>query len=61
MLDGGSHVLAAVRVLDDILRRMQEHKSKKRTPLRELRLAQSLLPDSHVGPERHTDPNFTTA
>jgi pyruvate kinase len=61
MLDEGSHVLAAVRVLDDILRRMQEHKSKRRTPLRELRLTQSLLPESHVGSERHTDPNLTTA
>jgi pyruvate kinase len=54
-------MLAAVRVLDDILRRMQEHKPKRRTPLRELRLAQPLLPDSNVESERHIDSTFTTA
>lgn len=61
MLNEGPHILAAVRVLDDILRRMQGHKSKRRTLLHELPLTHSLLPDSNVGSERHTDPTFTTA
>lgn len=39
MLNKGPHVLSAVRVLDDILTRMQAHQSKKRSLLRELRLA----------------------
>jgi pyruvate kinase len=39
MLNKGPHVLSAVRVLDDILKRMQTHQSKKRSMLRELRLA----------------------
>jgi pyruvate kinase len=42
MLNKGRHVLAAVQVLDDILRRMQAHQDKKRTMLRELRLAHAL-------------------
>lgn len=37
MLNKGPHVVKAVRTLDDILRRMQEHQLKKRTLLRELR------------------------
>jgi len=39
MLNKGPHVTTAVRVLDDILRRMQAHQSKKRAMLRELQLA----------------------
>jgi pyruvate kinase len=39
MLNKGPHVVKAVRVLDDILRRMQEHQSKKRSMLRPLRVA----------------------
>ncbi|QDV52860.1 pyruvate kinase [Gimesia fumaroli] len=39
MLNKGQHVLHAVRTLDDILRRMQSHQTKKRAMLRELRLA----------------------
>ena len=39
MLNKGPHVVSAVRVLDDILRRMQAHQTKKRSMLRELRLA----------------------
>jgi len=42
MLNKGPHVLSAVRVLDDILRRMQPHQLKKRAMLRELRLAHTL-------------------
>jgi pyruvate kinase len=41
MLNKGPHVVSAVRVLDDILRRMQAHQTKKRSMLRELRLARS--------------------
>ena len=46
MLNKGPHVLTAVRVLDDILRRMQAHQAKKRSMLRELRLAHSLPTES---------------
>ena len=42
MLNKGPHVQSAVRVLDDILRRMQTHQAKKRAMLRELRLAHAL-------------------
>jgi pyruvate kinase len=41
MLNKGPHLLSAVRLLDDILRRMQDHQNKKRAMLRELRLAHS--------------------
>ena len=44
MLNKGPHVVAAVRVLDDILRRMQSHQNKKRSMLRGLRLAHP-IPD----------------
>lgn len=37
MLNKGPHILDAVRVLDDILRRMQEHQNKKSPKLRALR------------------------
>jgi pyruvate kinase len=39
MLNKGPHLVEAVRVLDDILRRMQSHQSKKRSMLRRLALA----------------------
>ncbi len=39
MLNKGLHVVSAVRVLDDILRRMQAHQTKNMAMLRELRLA----------------------
>jgi pyruvate kinase len=42
MLNKGAHVLDAVRVLDDILRRMQAHQTKKQPMLRMLRLAHAL-------------------
>lgn len=47
MLNKGPYVLDAVRVLDDILQRMEQHQSKKRPMLRHLRLADHL-------PERAT-------
>jgi pyruvate kinase len=37
MLNKGPHILDAMRALDDILRRMQEHQSKKRPLLRALK------------------------
>jgi pyruvate kinase len=42
MLNKGPHVIHAVQVLDDILRRMQAHQAKKRAMLRELHLAHAL-------------------
>jgi pyruvate kinase len=39
MLNKGPHILEAVEALDDILRRMQAHQTKKRSLLRPLRLA----------------------
>jgi pyruvate kinase len=42
MLNKGPHVISAVRVLDDILRRMQDHQTKKRAMLRALHLAHAL-------------------
>ena len=44
MLNKGPQVVSAVRVLDDILRRMQAHQTKKRAMLRELRLAHARPP-----------------
>jgi len=46
MLNKGPHIVAAVRVLDDILRRMPGHQSKKRSLLRPLQLARSFPADS---------------
>jgi pyruvate kinase len=42
MLNKGPHVVEAVKSLDDILRRMASHQTKKRAMLRELRLAHAL-------------------
>jgi pyruvate kinase len=39
MLNKGPYVVAAVRILDDILRRMQSHQEKKRSMLRKLHVA----------------------
>lgn len=49
MLNKGPHILSAVRVLDDILRRMQAHQAKKRAMLRELRLAHTLPAGAYSG------------
>lgn len=47
MLNKGPHVVEAVRMLDNILRRMQAHQNKKTAMLRELKLARrALLPRS---------------
>jgi pyruvate kinase len=42
MLNKGPYILNAMQVLDDILRRMQEHHAKKRSLMRHLRLADAL-------------------
>jgi pyruvate kinase len=39
MLNKGPHILEAVKVLDEILKRMQNHQTKKQSLLRQLRLA----------------------
>jgi pyruvate kinase len=44
MLNKGPYLLSALRVSDDILRRMQAHQTKKRPKLRALQAAH-LLPD----------------
>ena len=43
MLNKGAHVLEALRVLNDILLRMQGHLNKKSPVLRQLRLARDVL------------------
>jgi len=44
MLNKGPHIIEAVKVLDDILQRMQGHHCKKRSMLRKLHLAADLTP-----------------
>nr|WP_084182814.1 pyruvate kinase [Nevskia soli] len=50
MLNKGPHILQAVRTLDDILRRMQAHQSKKSPQLRALRLARLFAGTTAGGP-----------
>ena len=52
MLNKGPHMVTAVRVLDDILRRMHAHQAKKKSMLRELRLAHTLF-SAHVAESDH--------
>jgi pyruvate kinase len=40
MLNKGPHILAAIRMLDDILRRMQSHQHKKTPKLRKLSISE---------------------
>lgn len=54
MLNKGPHVLQAVRTLDDILRRMREHQSKKQSMLRALHLAHG--PANAETPPHTTEP-----
>jgi pyruvate kinase len=42
MLNKGPHITEAMRTLDDILRRMQDHQTKKRPLLRALRAWRTL-------------------
>jgi pyruvate kinase len=47
MLNKGPHIQQAVGVLDDILQRMQTHLTKKRSMLRDLKVAERFLrPDA---------------
>jgi len=41
MLNKGPHILAAIRMLDDILRRMQKHQFKKTARMRKLSVSDS--------------------
>ena len=43
MLNKGAYIVDAVRVLDDILTRMQTHQHKKTSMLRDLRVAERFL------------------
>jgi pyruvate kinase len=43
MLNKGPHVTEAVRVLDDIFKRMEPHSSKKRSMLRRLAVASNFI------------------
>jgi pyruvate kinase len=52
MLNKGPYVVSAVRVLDDILRRMHAHQAKKRSMLRELRLAHMLPGEPDMAADR---------
>ena len=56
MLNKGPHMVSAVRVLDDILRRMQAHQAKKRAMLRELRLAHALPAEPGAAGDRGREP-----
>jgi pyruvate kinase len=49
MLNKGPHIRQALRVLDDILQRMQGHQSKKRSMLRQLKLADHFPGNSEAG------------
>lgn len=53
MLNKGPYILQAVRVLDDILQRMEKHQSKKRSMLRHLRLADRLCVQEKKSRHRH--------
>jgi pyruvate kinase len=48
MLNKGPYVLEAVRVLDDILKRMQAHQTKKKSMLRSLKIANHFRVGSHL-------------
>ena len=61
MLNKGPHVISAVRVLDDILRRMQSHQTKKRDILRELHLAHGFLSESRPATPGKAPSKKTTA
>jgi pyruvate kinase len=43
MLNKGDHIVDATKALDDILRRMQDHQTKKRSMLRKLHLAEKFF------------------
>lgn len=45
MLNKGPHILKALQVLDDFLKRMRDHQNKKRPLLRRLRVADNMWPE----------------
>jgi pyruvate kinase len=51
MLNKGPHILDAMRTLDDILRRMQTHQSKKRPMLRKLQAWKLALTQQDAAPD----------
>ena len=51
MLNKGPYVVQAVRVLDDILGRMESHQRKKRSMLRHLNLADSFFGRRRAAPD----------
>jgi pyruvate kinase len=57
MLNKGPHVLSAVLALDNILRRMHAHQTKKRSMLRELRLAHTLPVETGTAGDCDRDPD----
>jgi len=48
MLNKGPHIVEAVRVLDDIVHRMEAHQSKKKSMLRRLGLAHRFARNHHT-------------
>jgi len=60
MLNKGPHILDAIRTLDDILRRMQSHQSKKRPLLRALK-AWAALPEPQAERVTPRDPEARKA
>ncbi|MBL9169360.1 MAG: hypothetical protein JNN07_16590 [Verrucomicrobiales bacterium] len=56
MLNKGPQLVAAVRALDGILRRMEAHQNKKASMLRSLEVARSFNPVIQPGPRRVRDP-----
>ena len=49
MLNKGPYIVTAVRILDDILRRMQFHHEKKRSMLRKLHVASAFRAGASSG------------
>ena len=55
MLNKGPYIREAVKTLDNILRRMQAHQTKKRAMLRPLQVAQPMLAELEVGSTVHRE------
>jgi pyruvate kinase len=53
MLNKGPYIVQAVQTLDNILRRMEQHQTKKQSMLRELRLASSLFSEVAAEGKEH--------
>jgi pyruvate kinase len=47
MLNKGEHIVQATRALSEILNRMQDHQTKKRSLLRKLNLAEKFFASQH--------------